>query len=113
MVWELQVLDYAGPARWRWRLTGPGGRFLADHEVRLDQAVSEYDAFNDLYGYLRRYAVPGRRVASEAELVDRVGRWVGEAVLDPIGWALVAETPVTVRLKLPTEAAVLVSMERP
>ena len=33
---RLEVLDRAGPARWRWRLTrADGGAFLADHRVDL------------------------------------------------------------------------------
>ncbi|MGH8904286.1 MAG: CHAT domain-containing protein, partial [Egibacteraceae bacterium] len=105
---DLEVCDYAGPARWRWRLTGPGGRLLADHEVDLDPAAAELEAFADLYGYLGRFAAPGdRRQASEAELVDRVGAWVGEWVLGPVGAALAGEAPVTVRLKLPAQARVL------
>lgn len=97
MVLELEVLEYQGPARWRWRLTEPGGRFLADHEVRLDPGAAEYEAFTDLQGYLRWHAAPDRRSASAAEIVDRVGRWIGEAVLGPVGPALVAEAPATVR----------------
>ncbi|MGH8903906.1 MAG: CHAT domain-containing protein, partial [Egibacteraceae bacterium] len=105
---DLEVLDYAGPTRWRWRLTGPGGRFLADHEIDLDPAAAELEAFADLYSYLRAYAAPGdRRAASETELVDRVGAWIGEVVLGPIGVAVAAEAPVTVRLRLPVEARVL------
>ncbi|MGH8897547.1 MAG: hypothetical protein ACRDZ4_11095, partial [Egibacteraceae bacterium] len=63
---DLEVLDYAGPARWRWRLTGAGGRFFGDHEVRLDPGAAELEAFADLSGYLRAFAAPGdRRAASE------------------------------------------------
>lgn len=104
---ELQALDYEGPARWRWRLTGPGGQFLADHQVSLDTTATEYEAFIDLHGYLRRYAAPDRRAASEAKIVGRVGRWIGEAVLGPVGPAIVAEAPVTVRVTLPAEAEAL------
>jgi hypothetical protein len=88
-------------------LTGVGGRFLGDHEVDLDPSTAEFEAFSDLHGYLRRFAAPDRRAASEAELVDRVGRWTGETVLGPIGAALVSEAPVTGRLRLPPEAKVL------
>lgn len=103
---DLEVLDYAGPTRWRWRLTGPGGRFLGDFEADLTPSA-EFEAFTDLHGYLRAFAAPDRRAASEAELVDRVGRWIGEVVLGPVGQALAAQAPVTVRLRLPAEARVL------
>ncbi|MGH8902231.1 MAG: CHAT domain-containing protein [Egibacteraceae bacterium] len=105
---DLKVYDYAGPARWRWQLTGPGGRFLADHEVDLDPTAAEFEAFTDLHAYLGRFAAPGdRRAASETELVDRIGAWIGETVLGPVGAVLAAEAPVTVRLRLPVDAKVL------
>jgi hypothetical protein len=63
--------------RWRWRLTElPGGRFLADHQVDLDQTAAEYEALTDLDGYLRWNAAPDRRLESEAELVAKVGGWM-------------------------------------
>ncbi len=106
-VLQLEVLDFRGPTRWRWRLTEFGGRFLADHEVRLNSQAPEYEAFTDLHLYLRWHAAPDRRLTSEAELVARVGRWIGEQVLGPVASAIVARNPVTVRLALPPEAAVL------
>lgn len=51
----------------------------------LDQRAAEYEAFTDLDEHLRRYAAPDRRRASEAEIVERVGRWIGETVLGPVG----------------------------
>ena len=64
------------------------GRLMADAD-RLDATLFETTtamAFADLAGFLRREAVPDRRRASEAELVDRVGGWIGRQVL--------GETPV-------------------
>lgn len=104
---DLAVLDYRGPTRWRWRLTQPGGRFVADYAVDLDERAAEYEAFVDLYRYLRWHAAPDRRQASETEILAQVGRWIGEHVLGPVGPAMVARAPVTVRLRLPTQAAVL------
>jgi hypothetical protein len=74
---RLQVADFAasdGGLAWRWVLTEPGGAFVADHQVRLDAGEPGYEAFTDLYGYLRWRADPEDRVASEAALVaERAG----------------------------------------
>lgn len=53
----------------------------------------------DLAGFLRDRAVPDRRLASEAELVDRVGAWIGQQVLgEAVGRVIVDESPVVVRV---------------
>ena len=57
---RLEVRDFADQARWRWVLTGPGGAFLADHEVRLDAGCWQFEAFGDLLGYLTWHAAPDR-----------------------------------------------------
>lgn len=41
--------DYESPARWRWRLSEPGGRTLAEHQVRLNTTCWEYRAFANLW----------------------------------------------------------------
>jgi hypothetical protein len=46
--------------------------------VALDTRDTEYQGFVDLDGFLQHRADPGRRLASEAELVKRVGRWLGK-----------------------------------
>jgi hypothetical protein len=109
---RLEVHDVEGPARWRWLLTRPdSGAPLADHQVALDTAAgSEWAAFADLHRYLRWHAVPDRRVASETEIVSRVGAWAGRAVLgDRIGAAIAAAAPVTVRVVVPEQAGFLLS----
>jgi hypothetical protein len=55
---RLKVRDFENPARWRWVLTGPGGGFLADHEVRLDAGCWQFGAFTDLLGYLTWHVAP-------------------------------------------------------
>lgn len=70
---RLEVRDFAGPGRWWWVLTGPGGEFVADHEVRLDTGCSQLEAFTDLAGYLRWRVSPDRRIAHEAEIVADQG----------------------------------------
>ena len=70
---RLEVLDFEGPTRWRFRLTDPGGAFLADQLVELDHGEWQFEAFTDLRRYLRWNAVPDRRLEHEAELVGGVG----------------------------------------
>jgi hypothetical protein len=109
---RLEVHEFASPARWRWLLTRPGsGAPLADHQVALDSGAGrECAAFADLYRYLRWNAVPDRRVASEAEIVARLGAWAGREVIgDRIGAAIVAAAPVTVRVIVPEQARFLLS----
>ncbi len=105
----LQAVDVAGPHRWRWLLVDErSGAALADHPVDLDPRASETEAFEDLYRFLRWRADPVRRVASEAELVGRVGAWIGSAALgEKVGQAIVAAAPVTVRVQVPTDAEFL------
>jgi hypothetical protein len=105
---RLEVLDFEGPAAWRWRLTDDdGGRFLADAQVRLDSGAWQFEAFGDLDDYLRWNAAPDRRTESEKELVAGVGAWIGECVFGDVGRAMVKRAPVTVRVEVPAEAEVL------
>ena len=101
---RLEVTSFTDIAHWRWRLTDTHGAFKADHQVALNQADPTYDAFTDLYGYLRYHAAPDRRLEHEAEIVAWLGRWIGERVLGPVGAAIVEHAPVTVRVRLPDEA---------
>ncbi|MGH3940871.1 MAG: hypothetical protein ACRDTG_19985 [Pseudonocardiaceae bacterium] len=74
----LRAVEVAGPHRWRWLLVDErSGATLADHQVELDPQVAETEAFEDLYRFLRWRADSDRRVASEAELLGRVGAWIG------------------------------------
>jgi hypothetical protein len=97
----LQAVDVAGRHRWRWLLVDErSGAVLADHQVDLDPRAAETAAFEDLYRFLRWRAEPDRRVASETELVSRVGAWIGSAALgEKVGRAIVAAAPVTVRVR--------------
>ena len=100
----MTVTGYTSPSRWRWELTGPDGRLVADHDVQLDESDWQYEAFNDLYGYLHVHVIPDRRLQSEAEIVAEVAAWAGREVLGQLGDALLeaARTgPVTVRVIVP------------
>ncbi|GIH91774.1 CHAT domain-containing protein [Planobispora siamensis] len=104
---RLQVHDFQGPHRWRWTLHEARGRFLADHEVRLDTGDWRFTAFSDLHRYLRWNAAPDRRIEAEAELLAQVGDWIGAEVLGAVGPALVGARPSAVRVVLPPEAGML------
>ncbi|MFN2497202.1 MAG: AAA family ATPase, partial [Pseudonocardiaceae bacterium] len=105
----LRAVDVAGPCRWRWLLVDEqSGVQLAEYQVELNPGVAETEAFEDLYRFLRWRADPARRVASEAELMHRVGVWIGSAVLGKrICWAIATAAPVTVRVVVPTGAEFL------
>ncbi len=78
----MRAAEVAGPHRWRWLLVDEySGAPLADHRVELDPESAEVEAFNDLYRFPRWRADPDRRVASEAELLSRVGAWIGSVAL--------------------------------
>lgn len=102
----LGVAEFAGPRRWRWLLSDEDtGQPLADHQVSLDGEPEDFEAFTGLYRYLRWNAVPDRRVASEAEIVARVGTWAGVQVLgEQIAQAIIDAAPVTVRVEVPAQA---------
>ncbi|HET9658148.1 MAG TPA: hypothetical protein VFP72_22535 [Kineosporiaceae bacterium] len=94
---------------WRWLLTDPvTGTPLADHVVKLDPDAAETQAFADVYRWLRWNAAPDRRLASEAELVARVGAYAGAYALgETIGAAIVAAASagsVTVHVQVPAGA---------
>jgi len=104
---RLEVLEFGDLTRWRWRLTGAGGKFLADHEVRLDESCWQYEAFADLLGYLSWHAAPDRWDEDEARIVGEVGAWIGAEVLGPVAAALVKQRPATVRVVVPEAAKAL------
>ncbi|WP_143662008.1 CHAT domain-containing protein, partial [Streptomyces glaucescens] len=99
----LWVRDFTGLDRWRWELTGPDGRVLARHEVRLDREAPQFEAFLDLPGYVRRNAAPDQRVAREREIVREVGVWAGERILGPAAELLADAAPAVLRVVVPTD----------
>ncbi|WP_405771424.1 CHAT domain-containing protein [Streptomyces sp. NBC_01538] len=99
----LRVEDFAGPDRWRWVLVAQDGEVVARHEVRLDPAGPQYEAFLDLPGYLRRHAAPDVRAEREREIVREVGTWIGAEILGPVAAALLAWAPAVVRVVVPAD----------
>lgn len=103
----LEVDDWVGATRWRWRLSTPGGTYLADHQVSIDPPSADWEAFSDLHRYLRWQVDPAKRLSDEAAVVARVGAWAGRELLGPVGKALVEAAPVAVRVRLPEPARAL------
>jgi hypothetical protein len=91
---QLEVTAFTDIAHWRWRLTDVHGAFKADHQVALNQSDPAYDAFTNLYDYLRYHAAPDRRLEREVEIIAWLGRWIGEQELGPVGAAIVEHAPV-------------------
>jgi len=109
-VLRLEVQDYTGPAQWRWVLTDASGSFIADHEVRVDERSSQYEAFIDLEYYISSYAAGDRYAEAEARIVAEVGQWLGSEVFGHIAEALARaarRAPVTVRVVVPEDARFL------
>ncbi len=101
---RLEVQDFQDATRWRWALTAAGGALVADHEVRLDPARWEFEAFGDLLGYLSWHAAPDRRGEDETRIVAGLGAWIGAEVLGPVADRLAAARPATVRVIAPGQA---------
>ncbi|MFH8772159.1 MULTISPECIES: CHAT domain-containing protein [unclassified Streptomyces] len=102
---RLEVKDWAGPSRWRWLLSGPGGEFLADHEVDLDapggRDAPGWEGFTDLEWFLRWRAAVDRRLEHEAELLTEVGEWITEWALGRSVAQELARRPGPVHLVVP------------
>src|SRR5450756_2324723 len=96
-------VDVTGALRWRWLLSDEEtGNPLADHPVDLDPRSVAVERFRDLFEYTRHYAVPDRRTQDGARFLAEAGEWAGGELLGgPIGAAIVADAPVTVRVRVP------------
>jgi len=100
----LSVVEYRDACHWYWRLADSSGNFIADHEVKLNAADLEYAGFVDLPSFIHEHAAPDRRREDEAEMLQRVGAWMGRNVYGPLAESILAAgTPVTVRVVIPPE----------
>ena len=107
---RLEAVDFVELNRWRWVLTDESTETaVADHEVRLESSRWQFEAFEDLVGYLSWHAAPDRRVEDEARIVAELGEWIGSQVLGPVGDVMVQASPVTVRVAVPEGAAGLLA----
>src|SRR5271157_796206 len=73
---RLTLTDYLDRTRWRWVLSDGSGRFVADHDVRLDRTSREYKGFVDLSSYLDYYTP----IHPPEKQLEELGAWVGEKV---------------------------------
>lgn len=101
----LEAVEVTGPLMWRWLLRDEDtGNPLADHPVRLDPEGQDLARFSDLYGYERTYAAPDRWVEDGTRFARLAGEWAGcELLGESVGAAILAEAPVTVQVRVPTE----------
>ena len=99
----LHAVDVLNEDHWRWLLTDASGMPLADQHVALKPTSFEYQGFVDLLGYLTWNVTPDRRSASEAQLLSRLGDWLGSNLFGAVGQAIAARAPATVRVLLPGE----------
>jgi hypothetical protein len=101
----LRPVDVAGPLSWTWQLldagNGTNGTPLAGHQVRIDPAAWQFQAFADLGRYLQVNVDPARRLADEARIVEAVGAWAAGLLGDPIMKVIVSRAPVTVAVEVP------------
>ncbi len=100
---RLTLTDYADPTRWRWVLADAQGKFLADHDVRLDASSREYQGFLDLARYLD-YHQPIHPV--EKQLAE-LGGWIGQQVFGGLRealWQRRALPAVAVHVAVPAAA---------
>ena len=81
---RLKILDYEPPARWQWRLTNANGQSASRHRVALDPGEWQFEAFTDLYRFLKANTAPDRRRLHEAELAEQVGDWISGSALGPL-----------------------------
>ena len=105
----LRITNFDGPESWRWELTDGAGKFLADHEVKLDPSDTYYSAFKDLYNYLKINAAPDKRIEKEELIINELGAWIGQNALGPIASHLAKyKVPLMVRVIVPPEASGLI-----
>jgi hypothetical protein len=100
---DLTLTDYIDPTRWVWRLSDGQGRYLADHEVRLDPTSREYAGFLDLAEYLEYY----KPIKPPEQALADLGAWIGEQVFRGVRealWQHRARPAVAVRVALPPAA---------
>jgi hypothetical protein len=104
----LETADFIDLARWRWVLKDAEGRFLGDHEVRLDVRAGEYEGFLDLHAFVERRVSPGlpedARRTEERRALLAFGAWLGQQLFGALGAVLRAHAPVTVRVRSPAGA---------
>jgi tetratricopeptide (TPR) repeat protein len=101
----LAIPEYRDATHWVWRLTDRDQRFLADHEVALDDSSAwQYEAFLDLDGYLALHAAPDNRHEDEQRLLREFGEWLGREVFGTVGERIVERSPVNVRVQVPPAA---------
>jgi CHAT domain len=103
----LEIKRYSATHQWYWSLSDRDGSFITDHEVDVDPAARQFTAFTRLSRYLQLNVANDRPLSGEAEIIDWLGRWMGDNLLGPIGPALAERGPATVEVIFPAGAEVM------
>ncbi len=110
-VLRLEVREFADLTSWRWVLIDEAsGAEVANHDVRLNPADWQFEAFRDVHQYLAWQVAPDRRGADDPRMVAQVGDWIAAQVLGPVAGERVKRArrrPVTARVLVPGEAGEL------
>lgn len=106
---RLSLTDYVDATRWRWVLEDARGQFLADHTVRLDPTQRVYAGFVEPGPYVesRPPSTPA------AELLRRLGVWIGEQVFGGVRAALLKRLGPTRAIHIVVPPAALELLSRP
>jgi hypothetical protein len=105
----LTPVGVQGPLRWRWLLIDEeSGQAIVDHPVDLTPFPEEVRALADLHQWVSQNAAPDRRVASERDLVARIGDSLAEHALGmQVGQEILRTAPETVRVLVPPGEGVM------
>lgn len=106
---RLEVRDFEDLTRWRWVLIDEAdGAEVTSHDVLLDAADWQFEAFADLHQYLGWHVAPDRQGTDDARIGAEIGEWIAARVLGPVADALARRAlrhHVTVRVVVPADAA--------
>lgn len=104
----LRVKDFKDSQHWCWLLTDSTGKILQKYDVCLNVCDPYYDAFIDLYRYLKTFTPPCNWIEEQDKILKNVGAWIGRNALGPVAdYIAKLKPPVVVRVKIPPEASEL------
>ncbi len=89
---RLEILDFQGVDRWRWRLASSSGEFIADQQVELDRSSSEFRAFQDLAGAVEFHTALDQGPEAEWELLRQIGDWMRDEIWGSLWEPITAAT---------------------
>ncbi|MFC2142141.1 CHAT domain-containing protein [Acidobacteriota bacterium] len=100
---RLTLTDFEDLSHWRWVLSDVDGRFLADHDVRLDTSCREYNGLQKLDEYLDYY----EPIQAQEQQLTELGDWIGEQIFGNLRdtfWQHRSLPAIAVHVIVPEEA---------